>query len=188
VPGPGQRDRPLAPQLSVLRRSYLVQCFSKVGRNVKLVEADLLLCPFDCRSHRVDEGLPQIHRDRSDGLQLAPILLQPFFERSLHSIIQNLDDNSRVAIRHHRYVLMLLLKRGLIDRQILNWSTFSSCQPTIDCFLHDSRGLAPADLRLFRDQFDHSDFEPRDRQRLSQGGELTPWFRPRDVSLTNSVL
>ena len=81
-----------------------------------------------------------------------------------------------------------MLFRSLVDCQVLNGSTLSSGQPTPDRSFHDSRGLVPGDLHLFRDIFDRRDLEPRDSHRLKQGGEPSAWLSPRNVGLANSVV
>ena len=187
VLGPCQRADSQSTQFAVLCRSDLVQRLSKAGRDMKSVKADLFLCSFKCLPYCVDLGLPYLHRDRSDGLQPVLVLFQPLFERCLLSVFQDLKDRSGIAIRHHRHILVPLLKRRFIDRQVLNGSTLSSGQPPLDRPLHDSRGFVPGDLHLCRDCFNRRDFEPRDRHRLKQGGEPSAWFRPRNVGLANSV-
>ena len=132
VLGSGQRADSQSPQFAVLCRSDLVQRLSKAGRDVKSVKADLLVCSFDCLPYCVDQGLPYIHRDRLDGLQPALVLFQPLFERYPLSVIQDLNDRSRVPIRQHRHVLMMLLERCLIDRQVLKGSALPSDQPPLD--------------------------------------------------------
>ena len=116
----------------MLCRSDLVHRLSNVGRDVKSVKADLLVCSFDCLPYCVDRGLPHIHRDRSDGLQPVLVLFKPLFERCLHPVIQDFNDRSGVPIHQHRYVFMALLKRRLIDCQVLNGSSLSSRQTPLD--------------------------------------------------------
>ena len=103
VLGSGQRAD---SQSSQLCRSDLVNRHCKVGHDVKSVEADILVCSFDCLKYCVDQGLPHIHRNRSDGLQPVLVLFQPFFERCLLSVVQDLNDRSGVPICQHRHIFM----------------------------------------------------------------------------------
>ncbi len=68
------------------------------------------------------------------------------------------------------------------------FSRFAS--PRLTDLFNNHLGIFEAFYQLIficSDRLDRCDFEPRDRQRLKQRCEPSDWFRPRIVSLTNSV-
>jgi hypothetical protein len=115
------------------------------------------------------------------------VLFQPLTERCHLSVIKDLNDRSGFPTLQHRHVITRLLRRRLIDCQVLNWSALSSGQPPLDLSLDDSRRPDPGDLHLLRDCFDRRDHESRDYDCLKQGGLLSAWNVQRDTGVANSV-
>ena len=101
---------PSSTQLSVFGRAYLVERFTKVASHMEAVEADFVVRALNGLLYCRDKGLPHIHRDRPDLFEPVFVGFQPFLERRLLTVIEDVDDCSHLPVDQHRDVLMPFLE------------------------------------------------------------------------------
>jgi hypothetical protein len=99
----------------VLGGADLVERLAKVAGDMEAVETDLGVCSLDSLPYRRDEGLPHVHGDRSDLVELILVGVESFLERCLLAIIEDVDDHAALPVHEHGDVVMSLLERRLVD-------------------------------------------------------------------------
>lgn len=167
-------------QLSMFRPPDLVDCFSEVLRDVKLVMNDLRV--WNMRRRTGHERLPHVHRN---GLNSTKLLFRKRFPELIASgdrpIANHLKHSALVNVGQNRDVIMTLAEALFIHADMLDIFGFSTLKSSLYTGSHDGMGRVPGQTKQACRSTDIGcRLKNADRERLEHQRKARVLSRPRN--------
>jgi len=179
---------PLGHELPVLLPTNLVHRFVQMLRHMELVEDDLGVGARQMGARRSDIGLPHIHGDRLDGIQmLAGQALPETVEAVPRAVIGDIENPGVLQVGDHGNVFMTPLERSLVDSQVTCGLELAPCETPPDSALLDAGRLVPGEMEPLCHGCDRCLLHPVNGQGFEQRREPRDLLGPGHPQLPDAV-